>query len=550
MRFLLLSLCLVFATACAIPDPESVADHENEPQLLVYIVVDQLRGDLLDRYAELFEGGFARFHDEGRRWTNATFDHQQTSTAPGHASAITGLHPHRHGLVGNNWAERTPDGGWEDVYALRDLGAEIVGHPELEGRGPANLLTGGLPDWFQEAHPESRVVSLSGKDRAAIAMAGRARGEVYWFDSTLGRFLTSSAYRTEYPDWVESFHTDPDGLPALWSDTVWTSTVPPEARGLSRPDTSAYEGDGVNTWFPHQFSREREVAGWDGRVESLSPEGVEALNEWRARAPWVDDVTVALAARAVAELGLGIRGTPDYLALPLSQVDRVGHDYGPLSREQMDNLLRLDRNLGAFFDFLDRELGEGRWVAALTGDHGVIEIPEERAALGLEGRRISREERRELVEHAEAAALAAGGDKHEQARAAAAAALEFEWVVDAFPWVEAEQASADSFRVLYARSYHPDRVLGHLGHLGVAYRMAEGVYDGRYPFGTGHGSPYYYDRHVPFMIMGPGIQPGVLEEPVSVVDLAPTLANLFRIPFPDDLDGTPRSVDGGTGSGR
>jgi predicted AlkP superfamily pyrophosphatase or phosphodiesterase len=538
----LLFLALVgMLTGCAVPeDTEADPLAPAEVSLLVYVVLDQVRADLLDRYAEAFEGGLARFRTEGRRWVNATFDHAQTSTAPGHATAATGVHPHRHGLVGNNWEERAPDGGWETVYALRDRDAPIVGFPDLEGRGPANLLRGGLADWIVSADPESRIVSLSGKDRSAIAMAGRARGEVYWFDSTLGRFMTSTYYRDAMPEWVQEFHGDRDGLERNWSDTIWESTVPGWARRLSRPDTFAYEGDGVNTYFPHRFAIE------GGLGPDASPrERTEALNEWRALAPFVDAVTLDLARRAVTTHDLGRRGAVDYLALALSQADRVGHAYGPLSREQQDNLVRLDRELGAFFAFLDQEVGEGRWYAALTADHGVIEIPEARAELGLHGRRIARAERRALVQRAEAAADAAGSDPEARARAAADAAMEVEWVADAFPWDEVlSEPPADSLRLFFTRSYHPDRVLGHLGHLGVAYRMEEGVYDGRYPYGTGHGTPYLYDRHVPMMIMGPGVEAGLVTESVSVVDLAPTLARLLGVPIPDDLDGEVRAVRG------
>jgi hypothetical protein len=522
----------------ALPGPEG-------PRLLVYVVVDQLRGDLLDRYTGILDGGLARMREEGRRWNDAAFDHAQTSTAPGHATASTGVHPHRHGLVGNEWEERTPDGGWEPVYALRDLDAPVVGFPGKEGRSPRNLLRDGLADWVLAADPASRVVSLSGKDRSAIAMGGRARGEVYWFDSALGRFVTSSYYRPDYPDWVEAYHSDPEGLLRVWSDTVWESVVPPEARGRSRPDTFPFEGDGVNTYFPHRFSREGGVS------PDADPEARRtALNEWRALAPWVDAATLGLARRAVSALELGRRGSLDYLALALSQADRVGHEYGPLSREQLDNLIRLDRELGAFFDFLDREVGEGGWVVALTADHGVVEVPEARGELGLPGRRITLAERGELVGRAEAAWEAAGPDPGERARAAASAALEFEWVADAFPWAEvSEGVPGDSLRILFARSYHPDRVIGRLGHLGVALRLREGVYDGRTRTGTGHGTVYPYDRHVPFMVLGPGVEPGSVPDRVSVVDLAPTLARLLGVPHPDDLDGEPRPVTGSEDSG-
>ena len=54
---------------------------------------------------------------------------------------------------------------------------------------------------------------------------------------------------------------------------------------------------------------------------------------------------------------------------------------------------------------------------------------------------------------------------------------------------------------------------------------------------TIHGSPYQYDRHVPMIFMGAGLEAGVSDRPVRTVDVAPTLAKLARIPIPPDLDG-------------
>lgn len=500
------------------------APHRPDgPGLLVYIVVDQLRGDLLDRYDTVFTGGLARLRTEGLRFSNATFDHAQTSTAPGHAVASTGTHPHRHGLVGNNWLEEE-NGDWTSVYALRDLDSPVVGFPDMEGRGPANLDRSTLGEWMQESFPASRVVSLSAKDRAAIAMAGRARGHVYWMEEALGRFVTGAFYGEEYPDWVEAFHEEV--LPSIWADTVWNHTIPAWALELSRPDTFRYEGDGVNTYFPHRASRE--ASGSDERD----------LNRWRGRGPWPDEAVLALARKAVEALELGRGEAPDLLALALSQVDRVGHDYGPLSREQLDNLLRLDRALGTFLAFLDETLGPDGWALGLTADHGVIELPEARADLGLYGRRISPDARDAMVAAAEAAADAAGDDPVERARAAARAAMETDWVEDAFAFRDLlSSGPADTLQALFVHSWHETRRLPPLGHLGVGMRTVEGAYSGRYPTGTGHGSPYHFDRHVPFIVRAPGVSPGLEPRRVSIVDLAPTLAALLGVRVPDDLDG-------------
>jgi hypothetical protein len=47
--------------------------------------------------------------------------------------------------------------------------------------------------------------------------------------------------------------------------------------------------------------------------------------------------------------------------------------------------------------------------------------------------------------------------------------------------------------------------------------------------GTGHGTPYYYDQHVPVFLMGYGIQPGEYFESVTPADIAPTFAALTGV---------------------
>ena len=90
-------------------------------------------------------------------------------------------------------------------------------------------------------------------------------------------------------------------------------------------------------------------------------------------------------------------------------------------------------------------------------------------------------------------------------------------------------------------SYHPDRWLPQSGSQGsdVLVRFVEAHYVSSSARGTGHGTPYYYDRHVPLVFFGPGVDPGISVEPVRSVDIAPTLAALADIETPSDLDGQP-----------
>jgi len=104
---------------------------------------------------------------------------------------------------------------------------------------------------------------------------------------------------------------------------------------------------------------------------------------------------------------------------------------------------------------------------------------------------------------------------------------------------------------LFARSWTPGRRQG-IVEYDLPMRGTAATYLSSSPVGTGHGSPYWYDRWVPLVFLGAGVQPGRSEEAVHTVDLAPTLAFLAGIAVPEGLDGRVLEVgaDGLPGTGR
>ena len=497
---------------------------EERPDLLVMISVDQLRADLVDRYATVFAGGFKQLLEKGYRFTGASHAHAVTETAAGHATLSTGVFPSRSGIVSNNWAQKTGD-TWTSTYALADSLSPVLGVQGVEGRSPANLIRTGLADWVLAADPEARAVSLSAKDRAAITMAGKSRAEVYWLLAPLGRFVTSSYYRDEYPKWVTRFNEA--RMPEILGDTLWTEQVPERYRHLARADSAPYEGDGVHTTFPHAAALEADP-------------GIQYYNSWALAQPRADRAVQLLAQEAVKEMKLGQRGHVDYLGLSFSATDYVGHAFGPFSQEQFDNLMNLDRQLGELFAYLDAEVGEGRWVVGLSADHGVMTMPEYLVASGEDpdAVRVDARTRYGELQFAleEAAADGSTGDKLAEQ---AASLLESRGLV-AKAYTHRDLTvgmPADSFATLFRNSYYPGRAGGILSRLGIEVRFGYDNLISGATTGTTHGSAYWYDRHVPFMLMGPGVDHGVSDAAVYSVDLAPTLAGLAGISTPDDLDG-------------
>ncbi|MFG0312936.1 MAG: alkaline phosphatase family protein [Phycisphaerales bacterium] len=523
----LLATLLALAAAGCDREPEPPPEP---PTLVVMVTVDQLRTDLVTRYDSLFTGGLRRLLDEGLFYTGASHRHAYTSTAPGHATLATAVHPSRHGIVANTFVEVGDSGQLTRRYAVEDTLAPIVGFPGLQGRSPATLERDGVADWVLAADTGSRVLAVSKKDRGAIPLGGRRadaeRVHVYWMNLPALRVVTSAFYRDTYPSWVERFNRET--MPALLADTVWMQSTPEPWRALARPDASPYEADGEHVTFPH---RQREESRDDD----------EGRNGWYEITPFPDRALVAFVDTAVAELQLGQRGVLDFLSVSFSQTDHIGHRYGPLSQEQLDNLLHLDRVLDELLTLLDARVGEGRWVLGLSADHGVLTIPEHLAEQGVEAHRADPGYAGEVARRVqEVVESGVEGDTLLEQVAASLEALPF--IADVLTPAEL-RSPADSFAPLYRNSHHPTRRDTRLPQFDLMVRPAERWYLTSSRTGTSHGSPYWYDRQVPLVLLGAGVQAGRSDAEAYTVDLVPTLARLVELEIPADLDG--RVLEGG-----
>jgi predicted AlkP superfamily pyrophosphatase or phosphodiesterase len=198
---------------CLAAAPATAADADI--RLVLQITVDGLRGDLLERYRAGFrDGGFNALMEQGVVFSNAHFQHANTETIVGHATLATGASPSLHGMVGNVWFDR--DAG-ELAYNIEDPDSPLLPsrgdaaegaqvdpaqkRSRTQGRSPRVLLAPTIGDTLAAYHGgRSKVFGVAGKDRSAVAMAGKAGkvGKAFWFSTNTGDFVTSRYY---YADW-------------------------------------------------------------------------------------------------------------------------------------------------------------------------------------------------------------------------------------------------------------------------------------------------------------------------------------------------------------
>lgn len=513
----------------------------KEPRLALLLVVDQLRADRLD---PALPGGLGRLARDGRVFRDAVIDHAVTETCPGHVAASTGRQPGPVGVPGNVYIDRSTG---QSIYCVDDPSpdARVIG--VNAGRSPRAIEADALGDWLKAARPGARVFAVSAKDRAAITLGGQHPDAAYWLErrSPFG-FTTSTWYRSGLPAWVQKFNGSGAGgfvagLPAHWEHATGR---PPNG---ARPDEHQREIDRYERVSPHPLAdADRELT-----LEQLSV------------TPYLDEVTLDFARALIEYEGLGQDDVPDLLAISLSAMDLVGHYYGPWSQESREALLHLDRVLGEFLRFVEARVGRGGVVIGLTSDHGVLPLPEwvEESGVGqcpVRGGRVDSRGLQAAIESSLEESFGRAGRPPwvvlaglhvgiNRTRAAANGAdpglvvtrvkalLEAQPVVERV-WTAAEIAGGEGpkpFAALYANSDHPERG----GDLVI--QSAEDCLVSAYPAGTSHGTPYLYDRAVPLLFFGPGVEPGTVRGKARTVDLAPTLAGMLGVPTPAELDGEP-----------
>jgi predicted AlkP superfamily pyrophosphatase or phosphodiesterase len=517
---------------------EPAARVAARPKLVVMIVVDQMRGDYVDRFHGQWSGGLQRLVNEGAWFRAAAYPYATTETCVGHATISTGAFPSSHGLIANSWWDREQQ---KMVTCTSDPNVKNVAYAGATAKGGDSAWRMQLPAYAEELKFQgggaTRVVTFSLKARAAITLAGHTGDAVTWFDGGNGAWVTSSVYGTlPFLDDFLKQHPAAEDF-----GKTWALSLPGTSYWYQEKTAGAVPPEGWSSSFPHVLGGKQGSTGAD-----------ETFYEQWQTSPFSEAYLTKLAITAVDRLGLGQRGATDYLGVSYSSVDYVGHAFGPRSREIQDMLLHLDRDLGELFTHLDRKVGRANYVVALSGDHGVVPIPEEMQTSGFPAGVLHLAELKDRLEKAlepfeyskPAIQRVSGSDIYfspgiyGRLRQDPAAMRTLVDAAQSEPGVaavyRAEDLRAGNPSVLETRtalelSYFAGRS-GDLFVLPKPYWLLDGTPEGKArEYATGHGTPYNYDQHVPVFLMGYGIQPGAYFTSVTPADIAPTLASLTAV---------------------
>ncbi|HEX8926795.1 MAG TPA: alkaline phosphatase family protein [Terriglobales bacterium] len=512
--------------AVILPISALASAYNQKPKVVVIIIVDQLRGDLVERYHDEFvSGGFRRFTDQGAWFTTCYYQYANTRTAPGHATLGTGTYSLGHGIINNEWFDPKRN---HMVSSVDDDNTVAVG-ADVKGisASPFNLLTDTIGDELKlGTSGRARVFGIALKDRAAILPVGYSANAAFWIDHDSGQWITSSYYMKQAPTWLLEYNQNGTRAKAMLGKS-WKGA----------------NGEEVFTTTP-QTKADGTVAGFYDTVGAT---------------PYANDYTIAFAEELMERENVGSGPVTDLVSVSFSSHDILGHRKGPDSNEEHEMMLALDKQLAGFFSWLDQKYGRDNVVLAFAADHGMAPVPAFAAkmrvpAVAYNGREIAAELNRMIDQQFKSTKPAATSAKQGKLETPKyVIALDYPLaMLDEHAWEGTKLNEADAEKMVgellmklglrgyvtksqLAKAEVPDTVFtrkylnsysphGSWYVMGMARPFVIG-----YPTGTDHEMPYTYDSHIPLAFAGPMFRPGQYRETVEPVDLAVTLSSVLGV---------------------
>ncbi|ARN73192.1 alkaline phosphatase family protein [Oceanicoccus sagamiensis] len=527
--------------------------NAKEIKLVLQITIDGLRPDLLQRSPKQFsKGGFNYLFNQGYSYNNAHYLHANTETIVGHTTLATGATPSVHGMVGNVWFD---DQAKQLAYNIEDPNAPLLPSRETQqqgeqvdpsqklartqGRSPAAILVPTISDTLIAYYGgQSKNFAVSGKDRSAVAMAGKT-GKAFWFSTNTGDFITSQYYYDQYPQWVVDWNLQRQS--ESYADKNWDLADKPSSYSLIDKDDRPYEVDlkGYGKTFPHAYG----------------PKNHPLLPTRVLVSPAGDQLTLDFSKALIENEAIGKDSIPDYLSLSFSGVDAVNHFFGPNSLENEEIVRQLDRTLAELFRYIDKTVGLKNTVIVLSADHGMADMPEHMTEQGYQVGRLYSEQVEEMANQLgeelygikaisrfffrpylyldDKKIASAKLDKSSVLKTIAAKLSLQKGIALAVPRGGVSDMQQTPIYQQIENNNHPQRS----GDIYIAQAPYWFMFE-KGPIAAMHGSPWRYDTHVPIIFAGAGIKAGNSSRRVHPIDVAPTLAKLLKLSPPAGSQGT------------
>lgn len=507
------------------------------PKLVVLISVDQMRGDYINKYNQNLDGGLKYLNENGQSFIHTHHNHANTSTAPGHATIATGFHPRSHGITNNTIYYRNSR---QSHYSILDTSIKFVGINQcnLQKSSAKNLLKPSIGDIVKSYDPESKSYSVSLKDRASILMGGHHANRAFWFDAESTQMVSTDYYSEPFPNWVKNYL----GKEVIADDinSGWQLNSKTRASYNISKDSVKQEDGFFSPLFPHTLSN-----------NSSNQNSNTLIGDFLWNTPFGDKFVIKFAKKLIENQNLGKDKHSDVITISLSAADYIGHEFGPDSYEIEDYYHKLDQYLIEFINFLNNEIGQDNYVLALTSDHGVAPFPELVLNNETQAKRISYSKFKRDIDSIdllvqkdlnlnESCIMASSGYRGVEPNFEILNSFDtdtlklintiqyhlkkLDYVQETISFTDIKNPESSKIFIEKTRNSHNSnhgyfiKIISKKNHL-IGYNN----------HGTTHGSPLYYDTHVPLIFLGNNIESKHRNDSAYTIDIAPTLINYIGI---------------------
>jgi len=532
---------ILFVTMLLFPLP-SIVGSNNNTKLTVVVIVDQFAHHYITKLQKHFKYGLNFLLSNGVVYNNAYFPHGVPETTTGHNTLNTGCLPKDHGAVTNAWID--PNNGESIHYAdsLDSSKTEVNGLTEQFILNPSE-------------NSENKVFAIAIKSHPAIATANKM-GKAIWFDDKTGEFTSSQAYYETIPAWVENFNAKKK-LNQL-KHVIWNT---------------AYNANSACYKFPHIQNYDHTAYKFSFIKKHKIPVNQDVKNpyEYYLRTPSANEMLFELAQTCIDANYSKNDNNKLFIWLSLSPLDFLAHMYGPDCLEPIDLIYHLDKQLKIFQDYLNKKIGQNKYLLVLTADHGVAHIPEIMQKQGIKkALRISAKDLETqinsmlkekfnisnvvLTEGTKEISPVYSGDmvvafdppsfylnktifntlKTDVQSKILSTIKEFlleqPGIKNAWTYQELTNATFEPEQLenFYKNQLYHNRVGDIICQVEPNCLLTD------YPTGTSHMTPYEYDTHVPLIIYQKGVyEKKQINKRVWMPQLAVTLAKMHSIPKPD-----------------
>jgi predicted AlkP superfamily pyrophosphatase or phosphodiesterase len=539
--FLTILFIVALKTSTLYSQAKKTIPENTKPKLVVGIVVDQMRNDYIYRYWNRYgNGGFKRLVNNGYYFKNAHYNYIPTYTGPGHSSIYTGATPRTHGIIANDWYDKTSA---SFIYCCDDSLVKTIGSASESGfMSPKHQLSSTIGDELKmNSNQKAKVFSVALKDRSAILPAGHAANAAFWFDDSTGNFISSSWYLKELPKWLTDLNSKK--LPKTYLEKGWSTLFPIETYSNSIADENKYEAapnKKEKAIFPYEYS---------------SPIGKNKFGIIKAT-PYGNTLTKEVAIECIKNEQLGKDDETDLFCISFSSTDIVAHSYGTRAVEVEDIYLRLDKDIEDLLNVLDKEVGKGNYTVFLTADHGGADVPnhllENKIPSGYlkEDKLIKKIKKYFQTTYSDSLVLATVCNeqvflnekklislklnKEDVEQKLADFLITVKGISEAYTSTVLKNQSFEKadYRALLQNGYNHKLS----GNVCFIYDPAWMDYTEK---GTTHGAGYNYDTHVPILFYGNGIKKGENYNYTTITQIAPTVCELIKINQPNSTIAEP-----------